>query len=102
MHKNHNIFLLIAYNGPISKWPAGVCVGFFFQYWDECLGDMEKVQPITAEVYIEYLMKLGLKKLKEHNRGIETLLFAIMDVNNDGFISPEEFKFWFKVSLKIQ
>ena len=46
-------------------------------------------------------MKMGKKKLKEHNRAIESLLFDIMDVNNDGFISPAEFEFWFKVSMNL-
>jgi len=70
--------------------------------WDECFGDVEKVQPITVEVYIEAVINLGLEKLGGHNQAIEACLFDIMDVNNDGFISPEEFKFWFKVVAPVE
>jgi len=74
----------------------------FLNYWDECFGDLEKVQPITVDVYIEAVIKMGKEKLGGHIRAIEECLFAIMDVNNDGFISPEEFKFWFKVVHPVE
>jgi len=74
----------------------------FLNYWDGLIGDQAKIQPITAQVYIEFQMKMGKKKIREHGRAIESLLFDIMDVNNDGFISPAEFEFWFKVVAPVE
>jgi len=69
----------------------------FLKYWDEILSDLARVQPVSAEVYIEALMKLDKQEIKRKVFAIESLLFDIMDVNNEGFIRPAEFEFWFKV-----
>ena len=61
------------------------------------MSESAKAQPITPDVYIEAMIKLGKNKILDYVNPIEYLWLDLMDPTGSGFVDADGFALWFKV-----
>jgi len=60
------------------------------KFWDQYLSPLAKGLPITPEVYADSLIQQGKKEMGK-SFADPSIFFDVMDLNDDGFISIDEF-----------
>jgi len=83
--------------GRVSKAKGDQFRTVLMEFWNDFMAEIVKTRPLTADVYAEALSKRGKKDLLKVVDDFYNLLFDMMDLNDDGTISLDEFTVYYQV-----
>jgi len=83
--------------GRVSKAKSSQFRTVLMKFWNDYMAELAKAGPLTADTYTEGLIKSGKPAILKVADTLCNLVFDMMDLNDDGTISLNEFTVYYQV-----